>query len=178
MKNQFSYESRENYNLLNTDLFKIVLISFFGFLTPILFANFTFFPNQLLIGTIVNALLVYSAFRFSFVKSLPIILLPSIGTLLSGILFGAFSFYLLYLIPFIWLGNCAFVYLIRKYAVSNNRNYFITTTASAIAKTLIIFIPTLGFVLLGLIPSIFLIPMSLIQLVTAISGMLIAKVIV
>ncbi len=163
----FVMEYTSNYsNLFKTDLFRITLLSLFAFLVPILFSQITLFPNQLLIGTIVNAILAYSALRFNTWKSLPIILLPSIGTLVSGIVFGQFSFFLLYLIPSIWLGNYILFLFIKRY--TNNKMF--TTTIASIVKTGIIFGFTLILYFIGIIPSMFLIPMSIIQLVTSIIG--------
>lgn len=138
----------------------------FAFLVPIVFAKITLFPNQLLIGIIVNGLLAYSALRFNVWKSLPIILLPSIGALVSGIVFGQFSFYLLYLIPSIWSGNYILWYFVKKYS---EKKAFATTIAS-IVKTAIIFGFTLVLYLFNIVPVMFLIPMSVIQLVTALCG--------
>jgi hypothetical protein len=162
---EYTYSSNTK-NIFKSDLFTITLLSIFAFLVPIIFAKITLFPNQLLIGTIVNALLAYSALRFNVWKSLPIILLPSIGALVSGIVFGQFSFFILYLIPSIWLGNYILWYFVQKY---KEKKIFATTIASII-KTTIIFGFTLSLYLLHIVPSMFLIPMSVIQLVTALCG--------
>jgi len=161
----YSYNN-ENQSIFKTNLFQITLLSTFAFLVPIVFSQITLFPNQLLIGTIVNALLVYSALKYNLSKSLPIILLPSIGTVVSGIVFGQFSFFLLYLIPAIWLGNLTLWYFVNKYS---EKRVFCTITAS-VTKTIVIFGSTLVLYLFSIIPKMFLIPMSLIQLVTALCG--------
>jgi hypothetical protein len=162
---EYTYTSNVK-NIFKSELFTITLLSMFAFLVPIVFAKITLFPNQLLIGTIVNGLLAYSALRFNIWKSLPIILLPSIGALISGIVFGQFTFFLLYLIPAIWLGNYILGYFVKKYS---ERKFFATTIAS-IAKTSVIFGFTLILYLFNVVPAMFLIPMSIIQLVTALCG--------
>jgi len=158
--------NNDNKNIFQTDLFRITLLSTFAFLVPILFSQITLFPNQLLIGTIVNAFLCYSALRYNLAKSLPIILLPSIGALVSGIVFHQFSIFLVYLIPAIWLGNLTLWYFIKRFA---EKRVFATAIAS-LTKTTIIFGFTLTLYLFDSIPKAFLIPMSVIQLITAICG--------
>ena len=162
---EYTYTSNTK-SLFKSELFTITLLSMFAFLVPIVFAKITLFPNQLLIGTIINALLAYSTLRFNIWKSLPIILLPSIGALVSGIVFGQFSFFLLYLIPSIWIGNYVLVYFVKKHS---ERKIFATTIAS-IFKTAVIFGFTLILYFLHIVPVMFLIPMSIIQLVTALCG--------
>ena len=162
----YSYDTKKS-NILKTNLFQITLLSLFAFLVPILFSQITLFPNQLLIGTIVNALIAYSALRFNLIKSLPIILLPSIGTFVSGIVFGQSSIYLLYLIPIIWLGNLIVFLFVKKYV--NKKNFAIII--ASITKTTIIFAFTFILYLFNIIPQALLIPMSIIQLVTAICGL-------
>jgi len=160
---EYSYS---NKNIFRTDLFQITLLSTLSLLVPILFSKITIFPNQLLIGTIVNALLAYSALRFNIWKSLPIILLPSIGALISGIIFNQFSIFLIYLIPAIWIGNLILFYFVKKYS---NRKIF-ATIISSITKTTLIFGVTLIFYLVNIIPKALLLPMSVIQIITAICG--------
>src|SRR3989344_4606098 len=89
------------------------------------------FPNQLLVGTIVNALLAGSALYLSFGKSLPVIILPSIAALASGFVFNSFTPFLAFLLPAIWLGNGIYVHAIKGLAVDGKMNYFISVLAAS-----------------------------------------------
>ena len=67
-----------------------------AFLVPMIFSS-----PQWLIGTMVNALLFIAALKLDFKKQLPIIILPSLGALAHGVLFGPLTVFLLYFLPFI-----------------------------------------------------------------------------
>ena len=53
---------------------------------------------QLLVGTIMNAVLIYSTLRFGFKNTIPFLILPSCMSYLRGILFGNLTIFLIYLI--------------------------------------------------------------------------------
>jgi hypothetical protein len=133
-----------------------------AFLAPIALGFVPGIANQLLVGTVVNFLLAYCAFTVagSKLKLLPLIIVPSIGAYVSGIVFGAQSAGLLYLIPAIWVANAAYVWLIKS-------NGFVF---SSIAKAGILFASAGALVLTGLVPAAFLVAMGPIQLATALAG--------
>ena len=58
---------------------------------------------QWLVGSIVNAVLVLAALNLKKTAILPIILLPSLAVLAQGLIFGSFTFLLIYLIPAVWI---------------------------------------------------------------------------
>ncbi len=87
------------------------------------------YPNQLVVGIAVNFLLASSALFLTFRKTLPVILIPSLAALASGFVFGGFSVFLAYLVPFIWLGNAAYVYAIKALKVVSGINYGVTVLA-------------------------------------------------
>ena len=60
---------------------------------------------QLLVGSIVNFLITYSTLRYKVVKTVPILLLPSITATATGILFNGATHFLLYVMPFIMVSN-------------------------------------------------------------------------
>jgi len=163
----FGYDEKNSYKaIFSNQNILVVLLSTSVFIIPFLFSHIATFPNQLIVGTLVNAILAYSALRFSFFKTFPIIVLPSIGALLSGLIFGAFSPNLVYLMLFIWIGNAAFVCCVKDI----NKNYFKNVLLGSVIKTFVIASATIVFILFGLIPIVFFIPMSIMQLVTAICG--------
>ena len=70
--------------------------------------------SQLIVGSIVNTALVITAINLKgWTKILGVVTMPSISTILSGYVFGSASTYMVYMIPAIWLGNFALVYLYK-----------------------------------------------------------------
>jgi hypothetical protein len=91
-------------------------------------------------------------------------LLPAIAAYFSGFIFGSASMFLLYLIPFIWAGNA--VYFL---AIKQMRGLKSIPIASA-AKAALIFFATFSLVSLSIVPALFLFPMGILQLITALAG--------
>ncbi len=140
-----------------------ILYSAVCFFVPLLLGH-----PQLLVGVIVNFALVMAALNRDGVYVAPIILLPSIAVLARGLIFGPFTVFLVYLIPFIWAGNYIIVL-----AVSRFRSWKGVLLGSG-AKSLFLFLCALGLYSLGIIPEIFLSAMGLLQLATALSGGIVA----
>jgi len=163
-------------NLFNSENLGVYTLSIAIFLLPIIFGHANTFPNQLFVGTLVNTMLAISALHLTFKKSLPIILLPAIGALASGFIFGSFSLFLVYLTPVIWLGNTVYVFLIKKLKVVNNLNYALSIFASSLIKATTIFSFTFLLVYFSIVPEIFLVPMGLLQFGTALLGGLLAGI--
>ena len=124
---------------------------------------------QIITGVIINMFLVLAALKLNGYKLLPVIIAPSIGAYVGGLLFGGASVYLLYFIPFIWIANGILVYTFKRNISFVNKIFF-----GSFLKALFLFIVALGFFLLGLIPSIFLLAMGPLQLLTALIGSSIA----
>ncbi len=139
-----------------------------SFLIPFLISG-----PQLLTGTIVNTLLYLFVLRSSSKKILPMVMLPSIGALLNGILFGKFTVFLLYFLPIIWMANYvliqSFSYLLKKkYSV------LISIGGSSLLKTALLFSIAYLFTVIKIVPVIFLQLMGLFQLYTALLGGILA----
>lgn len=95
---------------------------------------------QIIIGTIVNSLLIVCALNLKgWKKIIGVITMPSIATICSGFLFQSASNAMIWMIPGIWLGNFAFVYIFKLLMVQKNYNYFLTGIVAIIIKVLIIF---------------------------------------
>jgi len=156
-------KSADRFGLLpgNKFYFAAILFSFF---VPFLIGHFKDLPMQLFVGTAVNFLLTFAALKFSARQTLPIILLPALGAYFSGFVFGSASIYLLYLIPFIWAGNAIYAISIRK--IKN----FVSVPIASFLKAGLIFCSTLACVSLSIVPAVFLLPMGLMQLITALAG--------
>lgn len=147
----------------------IFALTFAAIVVPIML-HAQAFPNQLIAGTLVNALLAGSALYVSFKKSLPIILLPSLAALASGLVFGGFTVFLAYLVPFIWLGNAVYVYSIKNLKILRKISYAPSLLAASLLKAFAIALPTFALIALGIVPQAFLVPMSVVQFATAAAG--------
>ncbi|MBU4466845.1 hypothetical protein L6250_03805 [Candidatus Parcubacteria bacterium] len=128
-----------------------------------------FTSPQWLIGIIVNALLFVAAIKLDSKNHWPVIILPSLGALLHGVIFGPLTFFLIYFIPFIWLGN----YLLVRLA-SFKWPFVWRVIIASVLKSTILFLTAFFYVNISLVPKIFLSSMGLMQLVTALIGGLIA----
>ncbi|MFH1444671.1 MAG: hypothetical protein ABIG34_04790 [Candidatus Peregrinibacteria bacterium] len=129
---------------------------------------------QWLTGTAVNCLLILAAARLPrrFVWS--VILLPSVGAVLHGALFGPFTRFLLIFIPFIWIGNGIFV---ASFLRLRSSSVLLAVCAGALAKAVFLALFALTFFRFGLVPSIFVTSMSVIQFATAVAGGILALMI-
>ncbi len=149
-------------NIKSLTIYQNVIFSL-SFLIPFLISG-----PQLLTGTLVNCLLILGT-KFVDKKNLPIIsIIPSIAAILNGLVFGKFTVFLVYFLPFIWIGNFvlikSIVYLKEKIPLS------ISIVFSVIFKTIILFFTALVYFKFKLVPEIFLTAMGVFQLVTGLFG--------
>ena len=144
---------------------ELVAYSFIAFFTPFFIGH-----PQLLVGTVVNATLILSSLSLKRNFLLPVIFMPSIAVLSRGLIFGPFTIFLLYFIPFIWIGNFIFTMFFKGMYIKNKTNYFITLLSGSFAKALFLFMVALLLFKLNLIPEIFLKTMGILQFTTAILG--------
>ncbi len=129
-----------------------------AFIIPFLFNG-----SQIITGSLINALLFISAHRIQSNHWPPLVILPSLGALGHGLLFGPFTPFLFYFLPSIWLGNYLLLRLSQPLMAISAK----TATLYLTARLLITF---------SIVPSSFLIPMGAFQLLTAIVGLLIATI--
>ncbi len=151
-------------------LFEIVLFSIVCFSMP-----FVLVHPQWLIGIIVNAVL----FRIAITQKdwkhiLPIVILPSLGAISSGLIFGEPILILFIFAPLIWLGNLSYILLNKIFILKKNLNSIISLISSSIVKFSILFLGALIAVYLFEFPSILLSAMGLIQVLTAVFGGILA----
>ncbi|MFW5990887.1 MAG: hypothetical protein ACOCQX_01530 [Candidatus Nanoarchaeia archaeon] len=145
----------------NVEMVVYTLVSFF--------VSFFIGHPQFIVGTIVNCALILGALNVRSYKLLPIIIAPSLGVFARGLLFGPFTIFLLYMIPFIWVGNLIILYVFKL-----NKNKFIALPVGALAKAGFLFIAAYALFSFGLVPKVFLFAMGAVQLATAFSGGLVA----
>ncbi|MFH1225330.1 MAG: hypothetical protein V1676_06030 [Candidatus Diapherotrites archaeon] len=140
-----------------------------GFLVPFLLNHV-----QLFVGPVVNAMLVASALFLRGKKILPLVLMPSLGALVGGLMFGGFTMYLLYMVPFIWAGNLIMVYAVKSVHLGRGMNYWASAAIASVAKALLLFCSAFVLYSFGLVPVLFLTAMGAMQLFTALAGSIIA----
>lgn len=123
---------------------------------------------QLLTGTIVNTLLFLFASQTNSRRMLPILILPSIGAALNGILLGKFTVFLLYFLPFIWVSNYILIHSFRM--ILKKTHFIIAVALSSFLKYIFLFSIALIFTSSKIVPLLFLQLMGLFQLYTALLG--------
>jgi hypothetical protein len=143
----------------NQQFVEMLLYSAICFLVPFFFGH-----PQFVVGIVVNAALVLAALRLDTVKIIPVILTPSLGVLARGLIFGPYTIYLVYMIPFIWIGNALLVYLVKKFKGKVGLGF------GSITKTAFLFGSAYVLVHLSILPAVFLTAMGILQLVTAAIG--------
>jgi len=172
-------------------VFEILLISIAIFLTPLILPqilNAVFGAtsaiasnSQYVVGAIINASLIVAGVNVKgWKKIIGIVMLPSITAMLSGLVFNIASIFTVYMIPAIWLGNLAIIYLYKKLFIEKKLNYILASIAGILVKGSIIFA---GFSLLtaiNIIPSgskvaeVLSLGMGMNQLITATLGSILA----
>ena len=127
---------------------------------------------QLLTGTIVNSLLYLYVSQAYSKKTLSLIILPSIGALLNGVVFSTFTPFLLYFLPFIWISNYILVQSFQR--VVKQSSFILAVFVSSLLKSLFLFCIAFIFTSTKIVPSIFLQAMGVFQFATAALGGFIA----
>jgi hypothetical protein len=170
-------------------LTKTSTVIFAGVAFLSLMIPFGFGHPQWLIGAIVNAIL-FSAVLFLPKKYwLPLIIFPSLGVLARGLIFGPLTFFLIYFLPFVWLGNFALVLVFEKslnyfkinttnknysHILENKRipdiKYLFAVLLAGVAKFAFLFLTANLYFNLKVVPKIFVTSMGLNQLQTALAG--------
>ena len=146
----------------NIEMVVYTVVSFF---IPIVLGH-----PQYVVGVVVNALLIIAALNLRGYKLLPVILAPSLGALSAGLLFGKFTIFLLYLAPFIWIGNAILVFAFKWLKLGKKLNYIWTLIIGSGAKSLFLFGSAFLLFKIGVVPVMFLTAMGIIQLLTALGG--------
>ncbi|MFH1055631.1 MAG: hypothetical protein V1744_06020 [Candidatus Altiarchaeota archaeon] len=151
------YSLRQQY----VEMFALAAL---GFLLP-----FTVGHPQILVGVLVNAFIIRAALTLPEHKALLVVFTPVLGALARGLLFGPFTLFLVYMVPFIWAGN----YILMK-AFRVRGNYFLRLGVGSVAKTGLLFGSAYALYSTGLLPALMLSAMGVMQLTTAIAGGILA----
>lgn len=131
-----------------TNIIITILIAVGAFVVPTFLAKIIPLGKyqQLVVGTIVNMSLILTAlYTKGTIKTITIATLPSISTILGGVLFGGMTLYTKTMIPAIWLGNFAFILLYKTLYVNKKLPYVASAIIAIIIKVSIIY---LGFTIM------------------------------
>ena len=150
----------KQFEFLKTEKVQLVITYSMAILLPLLIPK-----PQILLGTLINALFIFSVTRFGLKKTLPLLLVPSLLSYTQGLLFGSSTIFLLYLIPFIAISNFALVYLYIKIKLP-----YVNILISASIKALILYSAVLLLMKITNMPQAFLQAMGMIQFITAVLG--------
>jgi hypothetical protein len=162
-------------------LIAFLVPTFLGQLLKIIFGESSLIVSnsQLIIGSIVNTALVVSSLNIKgWSKLIPIITMPSISTILSGVVFKSASVYMLYMIPAIWIGNFVLIFAFKYFMLQKEKSYVLASIIGIISKVAIIFLFFIVLKTFNVFPDKLVSnlqkAMSIIQLVTATVGCIIA----
>ena len=164
-------EKREYSFSAHRDFIQLIVLSLLAFSIPFIFPG-----PQLLTGVIVNLFLVFAAVGMRGNNIFPVIMLPSLGALANGLLFGPFTIFLVYLIPFIWIGNFILVFGIKELLYKFKLGFGGAGISATLLKSGALFLPAYGLYLAGVVPKALLIPMGVLQLVTALSAVVLVGI--
>ena len=156
----------QDYRLTNLHQYtEMIIYSVVCFALPFIIGH-----PQITVGIIVNTLLIASALNLKSYRLLPVIITPSLGVLARGIIFGPFTIYLIYLIPFIWIANTVLILSFKYLKLKLNKNYWLTLITGSILKSGFLFLIAFLLYKLNIIPVIFLTAMGVMQLITSFTG--------
>ena len=137
------------------------------------FVPFSLGHSQWVVGTIVNASLFLTAIFLPKKFYIPIAILPSLGLIARGIVFGPFTYFLVYFLPFILIANILLILVFKKLFKLGALGVIF----SAGVKFLFLFLLANIYFNLHVVPNLFLKTMGLFQLYTALVGGVVAYII-
>jgi len=172
MENDFSLRNLTNLSLEMSNKFAEVsgflLITASSFLIPFLIGH-----PQVAVGIAVNILLLESALHIKDYKLIAPIILPSIGAIMRGALFGGFTMYLVLMLPFIWLGNLILVFAMKALNLFMKKNFLLSGFSGVILKSGFLFASAYLLFRFGLVPKPFLGAFGFTQVITGAAAVLI-----
>lgn len=151
----------KKFQILGLDLNTVLLstLYIFSFLIPLLISK-----PQILVGSTINFLIVYTTLKYGFKKAIPILLIPSLVATGRGLLFGSATIFLVYLLPFIMISNGILSLSIIKI------KGILGVVIGCVLKVIFLYLATYILVNTISLPSIFLTTMGISQLYTALIG--------
>ena len=174
------------------DVVQTIVIALLAFLVPTFLAqliNIIFGADstiagksQIIVGSIVNTALILTALNLKgWEKTIFVVTMPSISTIVSGYVFKAASVYMVWMIPAIWIGNFLLIMSFKYFMLSKGKSYWLSAIVGIISKVIAIFGCFLVLKAFGIFPEKMIAnlqkAMSVVQLITATIGSVIAFII-
>lgn len=136
------------------------------------FVPFLLSQSQIPTGIFVNAVLYLAVWYLPPSQRLPMIVLPSLASVMRGAIFGGLTPYLLIMMPFIWLGNYCLTVLFD--VLQEKVGIYMSGIIAACGKCAVLFGVATLLVHQKTLPQLFLKTMGMLQLLTAIGGFIVA----
>ncbi len=147
-------------NVFKEEWIQITLLTMIAISAPLLIKT-----PQILVGSIVNLVLVFSVLKFGFKKTFPIAILPSLVAYSNNILFGGATYFLIYFLPVIILGNSVFILLTKNLKLKG-----LNIIIAGLCKSVVLFLFAYIFVNHFHLPRLFISSMGYVQLLTSAIG--------
>lgn len=177
------------------EIIQIVLIALGVFLVPLVIptllstifgaTSFISTNSQYVVGSLVNTALITAGINVKgWKKVISVVTLPSISAIMSGLVFQTASIYTVYMIPAIWIGNFAIIYLYKYLFVNKNINYIVSSIIAILVKVAVIFLGFNLLLLLNIVPQgskiaeTLIVVMGMNQLITACIGSVISFILI
>jgi hypothetical protein len=143
------------------------VVTALSFVVPFLLSQ-----SQIPTGIFVNALLYLAVLFLPASTRLPIIIFPSLAAVTRGLVFGGLTPFLLAMVPVIWIGNWLLTIVFDH--TRAKIGMVPSGVLAALTKVAVLFLTTIIFVRLGIVPKLFLTVMGNVQLITALAGFVVA----
>ena len=135
-----AFDFGKTSSLIQTIILALIALVVPAFIQQLLKISPVASHAQYIVGSIVNTTLIVSAINLKgWGRIIPIITMPSVATVLSGLIFGPWSLPMVYMIPAIWLGNFLLVSAYKLFFLKLKFNYTLTGFIGIILKFAIIF---------------------------------------
>jgi len=135
-----AFDFGKKSSLIQTIILAIIALVVPAFIQQLLKISPLASHAQYIVGSIVNTTLIVSAINLKgWGRIIPIITMPSVATVLSGLIFGPWSLPMAYMIPAIWLGNFILVLAYKLFFLNLKFNYTLAGFIGIILKVAIIF---------------------------------------
>ena len=127
-------------SLIQTIVLAIIALVVPAFIQQLLKNSILADNAQYIVGSIVNTVLIISAINLKgWIRLVPIITMPSVATVLSGLIFGPWSMPMVYMIPAIWVGNLLLIVAYKFFFLKLKYNYTTTGFIGIVLKVSVIF---------------------------------------
>ena len=135
-----AFDFGKTSSLIQTIILALIALVVPAFIQQLLKISPVASHAQYIVGSIVNTTLIVSAINLKgWGRIIPIITMPSVATVLNGLIFGPWSLPMVYMIPAIWLGNFLLVSAYKLFFLKLKFNYTLTGFIGIILKFAIIF---------------------------------------